>query len=149
MQDNHSIVSSEAEELILVDHDDNETGYLSKAKCHDGKTEWNDRLAYPGGHPREDAAAIGHLHLDEGERCRQQEHKKFPMPQVLFHVVAHQHEKIDVSGQNPLTDLFVVASGSSNRHVKSMAENLVMKARAAGCQPLAIRCPRASACSKP
>ena len=37
MQDSHSIVSSEAEELILVDHDDNETGYLSKAHCHDGK----------------------------------------------------------------------------------------------------------------
>jgi isopentenyl-diphosphate delta-isomerase len=32
----HRIVSSEAEELILVDGDDNETGYLSKAECHDG-----------------------------------------------------------------------------------------------------------------
>ena len=30
------VVSSEAEELILVDADDNETGYLSKAECHDG-----------------------------------------------------------------------------------------------------------------
>ncbi len=30
------IVSSEAEELILVDRDDNETGYLSKGRCHDG-----------------------------------------------------------------------------------------------------------------
>jgi isopentenyl-diphosphate delta-isomerase len=29
-------VSSEAEELILVDADDNETGFLSKADCHDG-----------------------------------------------------------------------------------------------------------------
>ena len=37
MQDTHSIVSSEAEELILVDPDDNETGYLSKAECHDGQ----------------------------------------------------------------------------------------------------------------
>jgi isopentenyl-diphosphate delta-isomerase len=32
----HNIVSSEAEELILVDRDDNETGHLSKAQCHDG-----------------------------------------------------------------------------------------------------------------
>ena len=32
----HRIVSSEAEELILVDGDDNETGYLSKAECHNG-----------------------------------------------------------------------------------------------------------------
>ena len=30
------VVSSEAEELILVDEQDNETGYLSKAACHDG-----------------------------------------------------------------------------------------------------------------
>jgi isopentenyl-diphosphate delta-isomerase len=29
-------VSSEAEELILVDADDQETGFLSKAECHDG-----------------------------------------------------------------------------------------------------------------
>jgi len=30
------IVSSESEELILVDRDDNVTGYRSKADCHDG-----------------------------------------------------------------------------------------------------------------
>lgn len=47
-------------------------------------------------------------------------------------------QKIDVSGQNPLTDLFVVASGNSSRHVKSMAEKLVMKAKAANCAPLGI-----------
>ncbi len=47
-------------------------------------------------------------------------------------------QEIDVSAQNPLTDLFVIASGSSSRHVKSMAENLVMKAKAAGCPPLGV-----------
>lgn len=30
------IVSSDAESLILVDLDDNEVGFLDKAKCHDG-----------------------------------------------------------------------------------------------------------------
>jgi isopentenyl-diphosphate delta-isomerase len=30
------VVSSEAEELILVDEDDREQGHLSKAACHDG-----------------------------------------------------------------------------------------------------------------
>jgi len=30
------VVSSEAEQLILVDADDRETGFLSKAECHDG-----------------------------------------------------------------------------------------------------------------
>lgn len=36
MKPAHRIVSSEAEELILVDADDNETGHLSKSACHDG-----------------------------------------------------------------------------------------------------------------
>ena len=47
-------------------------------------------------------------------------------------------QQIDVSGQNPLTDMFVVASGSSLRHIKSMAENLVIKAKEAGCPPLGV-----------
>ena len=47
-------------------------------------------------------------------------------------------QTIDVSDQIPLTELFVIASGSSSRHVKSMAENLVAKAKAAGCQPLGV-----------
>ena len=47
-------------------------------------------------------------------------------------------QQIDVSGQNPLTDLFVIASGNSSRHIKSMAENLVIKAKSAGCPPLGI-----------
>lgn len=36
MNQPHRIVSSESEELILVDEADNETGFLSKADCHDG-----------------------------------------------------------------------------------------------------------------
>lgn len=36
MNDGNRIVSSESEELILVDEDDKEIGYLSKALCHDG-----------------------------------------------------------------------------------------------------------------
>jgi len=37
MNDQHRIVSSESEDLILVDRDDAETGRLSKALCHDGQ----------------------------------------------------------------------------------------------------------------
>ncbi|HLF29947.1 MAG TPA: ribosome silencing factor [Xanthomonadales bacterium] len=47
-------------------------------------------------------------------------------------------QEIDVSAQNPLTERFIIASGSSTRHVKSMAENLVMKAKVAGCPPLGV-----------
>lgn len=45
---------------------------------------------------------------------------------------------IDVASQNPLTDLFVIASGNSTRHVKSMAENVVMRAKEAGHAPLGV-----------
>ena len=45
---------------------------------------------------------------------------------------------IDVSGRNPLTERMVIASGSSTRHVKSMAENLVVNAKAKGNVPLGI-----------
>jgi ribosome-associated protein len=45
---------------------------------------------------------------------------------------------IDVSGKSPLTERLVVASGNSTRHVKSMADNLVVKAKAAGNTPLGI-----------
>lgn len=45
---------------------------------------------------------------------------------------------IDVRGRNPLTDFFVIASGSSSRHVKSMAENLVLKAKQSGFPPLGV-----------
>ena len=44
----------------------------------------------------------------------------------------------DVSGQNPLTDVFVIASGNSTRHIKSMADNLIMKVKALGCPPLGV-----------
>ena len=47
-------------------------------------------------------------------------------------------QQIDVTGQNPLTDMFVIASGNSVRHIKSMAENLVVKAKEAGVPPLGV-----------
>ena len=53
-------------------------------------------------------------------------------------------QQIDVKGQNPLTDLFVVASGSSLRHIKSMADNLLLKAKEAGNPPIGIEGDRQS-----
>ena len=45
---------------------------------------------------------------------------------------------IDVRGHNPLTDIFVVASGTSSRHVKSMADKVTTRAKEHGCQPLGV-----------
>lgn len=47
-------------------------------------------------------------------------------------------KSVDVTGLNPLTDHLVVASGSSTRHVKSMADKLVQVAKANGIQPLGV-----------
>ena len=44
----------------------------------------------------------------------------------------------DVSGRNPLTERMVIASGNSTRHVKSMAENLIVKAKAEDNPPLGV-----------
>jgi ribosome-associated protein len=45
---------------------------------------------------------------------------------------------LDVSGFSPLTDCFVIASGNSTRHVKSMAEKLIVMAKKAGNQALGV-----------
>ena len=45
---------------------------------------------------------------------------------------------IDVSGKNTLTERMVIATGNSTRHVKSMADNLVVYAKAAGNPPLGV-----------
>jgi ribosome-associated protein len=45
---------------------------------------------------------------------------------------------VDVSGKNPLTERMVIASGNSTRHVKSMAENLIVSAKAKGNPPLGV-----------
>lgn len=45
---------------------------------------------------------------------------------------------IDVSDYNSLTERMIIASGNSTRHVKSMADNLVLKAKSTGNQPLGI-----------
>ena len=47
-------------------------------------------------------------------------------------------KSIDVRGLNPLTDQFVIASGTSTRHVKSLADKLVERAKAVGVQPLGV-----------
>jgi ribosome-associated protein len=45
---------------------------------------------------------------------------------------------IDVSARSPLTERMVIASGNSTRHVKSMAEHLIVNAKAASKPPLGV-----------
>ena len=46
--------------------------------------------------------------------------------------------EMDVRDKTSVTDFIVVASGTSNRHVKSIANNVVVEAKHAGVQPLGV-----------
>ena len=46
--------------------------------------------------------------------------------------------RLDVSKLTSVTDYMVVASGTSNRHVKALAEAVAVKAKAAGHRPTGI-----------
>ena len=46
--------------------------------------------------------------------------------------------ELDVKGKTSVADVIIVASGTSTRHVKSIANNVVMEAKHSGNQPLGI-----------
>lgn len=43
---------------------------------------------------------------------------------------------LDVRAKTPLTDMMVICTGNSSRHVKSLASNLAEKAKSVGVRPL-------------
>ncbi|MBK1692878.1 ribosome silencing factor [Ectothiorhodospira mobilis] len=43
---------------------------------------------------------------------------------------------LDVRGKTTVTDTMVIATGASNRHVKSLADHVLLKAKEAGITPL-------------
>ena len=45
---------------------------------------------------------------------------------------------VDVRGLSSVMDFLVVASGNSSRHVKSLADSVVVKAKEAGCPPIGV-----------
>jgi len=45
---------------------------------------------------------------------------------------------LDVSDKTDITDYMIVASGTSSRHVKSLANNLVSEAKHRGLQPIGV-----------
>jgi len=55
---------------------------------------------------------------------------------VLEDMKAKDIVVIDVKGRTSITDIMVIASGTSDRHVKSLAEAVAFQAKAAGETPL-------------
>jgi ribosome-associated protein len=47
-------------------------------------------------------------------------------------------KKLDVRGLTDIADTMMIASGNSDRHVRSIAERVVEKAKAAGFRPLGV-----------
>jgi ribosome-associated protein len=45
---------------------------------------------------------------------------------------------LDVRKLTSITDVMIIAGGTSTRHVKALADNVVEKAKAAGCRPLGV-----------
>ena len=57
---------------------------------------------------------------------------------ALDDLKAQNVQEIDVRGKTSIADLIVVASGTSTRHVKSLADEVVKFAKQAGMQPLGV-----------
>jgi ribosome-associated protein len=57
---------------------------------------------------------------------------------ALDDVKAQDIVKLDVRDLTTVTDYMVVASGTSNRHVKALVENVAKKATEAGHRPIGI-----------
>jgi ribosome-associated protein len=57
---------------------------------------------------------------------------------ALDDVKAQDIVKLDVRDMTTVTDYMVVASGTSNRHVKALVENVAKKATEAGHRPIGI-----------
>ena len=57
---------------------------------------------------------------------------------ALDDVKANDIVRLDVRDMTTVTDYMVVASGTSNRHVKALVDNVADKARKAGHRPIGI-----------
>jgi ribosome-associated protein len=57
---------------------------------------------------------------------------------ALDELKARDVREIDVRGKTSITDLLIVASGTSTRHVKSIADEVVKFAKRAGVLPLGV-----------
>ena len=57
---------------------------------------------------------------------------------ALDDIKAKDITKLDVRDLTTVTDYMIIASGTSNRHVQALVENVAEKAKAAGHRPLGI-----------
>src|SRR6266404_1015314 len=79
-------------------------------------------------------------HMITRTRLRPKEERASPLQTLvtaaLDDMKAANVRVLDVRGLTDIVDTMVIASGNSDRHVRSIAERVVEKARAAGWRPL-------------
>lgn len=63
---------------------------------------------------------------------------------TLDEVKARDIRVFDVRDKTSITDTMVIASGTSSRHVKTITDRIVEKAKHAGCAPLGVEGERGS-----
>jgi ribosome-associated protein len=68
----------------------------------------------------------------------QSEQLKDVVVAALEEIKAKDIVVLDVRKLTSITDIMVIASGTSSRQVKSLADNVMEKAKAAGCRPLSV-----------
>jgi ribosome-associated protein len=68
----------------------------------------------------------------------QSERLKDVVVAALEEIKAKHIVVLDVHKLTSITDIMVIASGTSSRQVKALADNVVEKAKAAGCRPLSV-----------
>ncbi len=57
---------------------------------------------------------------------------------ALDDIKAQDVVKLDVRDMTTVTDYMIIASGTSNRHVKALVDNVAEKAREAGHRPIGV-----------
>lgn len=57
---------------------------------------------------------------------------------ALDDLKAQDVQVLDVRGMTSITDVMVIASGTSDRHIKALADNVVEAAKKRGVQPLGV-----------
>lgn len=66
------------------------------------------------------------------------EHLRKQVIKAVEDLKAKDVREIDVRGKTSVTDLLVIASGTSTRHVKSIADEVIKVAKQAGVMPLGV-----------
>jgi ribosome-associated protein len=82
--------------------------------------------------PRKSAATKAAAKMDVVEHLRQR------VSAALEELKAKDVSEIDVRGKTSIADFLVIASGTSTRHVKSIADEVVKYAKKAGMMPLGV-----------